>query len=301
MTLIACGQLRLSYSLAENGAAAVRLIARAAAARAAVLFLPEASDYLSKSAPHLLQLVRPVTDSPFVQAIQTKLQELHAAGVLLHVSVGVHEPTTDGKRVKNTLLWLDPQGSITQRYQKLHLFDVAVPNGPIMQESKSVEPGNEIPTPYDSPAGKIGPAICYDIRFPELALELRRRGAQILTFPSAFTVRTGAAHWHLLARARAIDTQSYVVMAAQAGTHTVESEEDRKQREATGGAFTPRVLYGHALVVDPWGTIVAECLDINAGEDVCFADIDLDRLEKVRRDMPLWEQRRDDVFGPKHL
>ncbi|ODQ77610.1 hypothetical protein BABINDRAFT_163337 [Babjeviella inositovora NRRL Y-12698] len=291
MVLIACGQLCSTSSLAENAQKAVRLITRAAAMNAKVLFLPEASDYLAVNAKHSVEIVRLVQDSPFIQGVQKTLRELHSQGKSLHVSVGVHEPCVGGDRVKNTLLWINDQGVIEQRYQKLHLFDISIPNGPILKESNSVERGNEIIPPFDTPAGKLGMGICYDIRFPELALRLRSLGAQILTYPSAFTMKTGAAHWHLLARARAIDTQSYVVMAAQAGTHKLESEGNE-------GPKTARISYGHALIVDPWGTVVAECSDVDVGdEDLCVADIDLVKLEKVRKDMPLWEHRRPDAFG----
>lgn len=112
----------------------------------------------------------------------------------LAISVGIHEPTTsNSKRIKNTLIWIDENGSITQRYQKVHLFDLDIP-GATMKESDTVEPGTELPSPFDSIAGKIGAMICFDLRFPELALALMRRKAEILLYPSAFTVPTGKAH-----------------------------------------------------------------------------------------------------------
>ena len=125
-------------------------------------------------------------------------------------------------------------------------------------------------------------------------MRLRSLGADILTYPSAFTIRTGPAHWHLLGRARAIDSQSYVILPAQSGQHTheVENEDGSTTRVPT------RITYGHSLIVDPWGTVVSEVSDVEVGKSaLAIADIDLELVEKVRRDMPLWQQRRPDVFG----
>lgn len=166
------------------------------------------------------------------------------------------------------------------------MFDVDIQNGPQLQESKNVERGKEILSPFDSPLGKIGLLICFDLRFAEPALALRQRGAQILTYPSAFTVPTGkAGHWHTLLRARAIETQSYVIAAAQVGVH----DEEGKRRS-----------HGHSLIVDPWGKIVAELAGDEGGEgwedegNIAVAEIDLDYIEKIRREVPL--NRRTDVY-----
>lgn len=138
-------------------------------------------------------------------------------------------------------------------------------NGPILKESNSVEPGNQVLPPFDTPIGRLGSAICYDIRFPELALRLRSLGAEVLVFPSAFTVRTGAAHWEILARARAIDTQCYVIMAALTGTH------DKAGK---------RQSYGHSIIVDPWGTVLAQAPDVDTEPRIITADIDLSVLKR---------------------
>lgn len=274
MVIAAVGQLTAGANLARNGLAAKRLIIRAAEAGARTLFLPEASDYIAGSPAESVALARPVDESPFIAEIRGALKGLEHP---LFVSVGVHEPTEPpGSRVRNTLLWVGPDGAILGRYQKRHLFDVDVPNGPILRESQSVEPGPGTEDPIQSPVGKLGLAICYDIRFPEMAQELRTRGAQILLFPSAFTVRTGEAHWHVLNRARAVDNQCYVISAAQVGQH------DDKGK---------RFSYGHSLVVDPWGSIIAE--SFSQEEDLITADIDLSKLETIRQNMPLWEQRKN--------
>lgn len=273
MTLAAIGQLTSTASLTRNGQAAAKLIKQAALKGARAIFLPEASDYITGTAAHSIELAQPVDQSPFIAEIRQALADT-AESTPIYVSVGIHEPTDSGNRVKNTLLWLDPTGKVMNRYQKIHLFDVEVANGPILRESQSVEAGSEVMAPFESPLGRIGAGICYDMRFPEHALSLRTQGAEILLFPSAFTVKTGEAHWHLLSRSRAVDNQCYVINAAQVGVHDFEGK---------------RESYGHALVVNPWGEVIAEATDKR--EQVIFADIDLDALAKVRVNMPLWEQR----------
>ena len=200
------------------------------------------------------------------------------------IHVGIHEPSQDRKRVKNTTLWVDADGKIGHRYQKLHLFDVDVPRGPVLKESGSVEPGPSIPMPFASPLGKVGSMICFDPRFPMLSSKLRDLGAEILTYPSAFTVPTGdAGHWHTLLTARAIENQSYVIAAAQVGQHGAK-----------------RASYGHSLIVDPWGKVLGEGSGIDQWDEnnqeptIICAEIDLNALERLRRDMPL-KPRRDIV------
>ncbi|KAK0509738.1 hypothetical protein JMJ35_008132 [Cladonia borealis] len=190
------------------------LVRKAVAAGAKALFLPEATDYIAPTPSETISLVRSTTDSPFVLGLQKSAHEAH-----LPIHVGIHEPTTEGNRVKNTLIWINEKGEISHRYQKLHLFDVEIENGPVLRESKSVEPGSAILPPFHTPVGKVASMICFDLRFPTLSTRLRDQGAQILTYPSAFTVPTGKVHWDVLLRARAIETQSYVIAAAQVGRH----------------------------------------------------------------------------------
>ncbi|KAH3678544.1 hypothetical protein WICPIJ_008837 [Wickerhamomyces pijperi] len=301
MVLIAAGQLCSSSSLTSNGKIAVKLIEKAVQRGVEILFLPEASDYIAKSMEFSKKIVKPVETNPFVLQIQEKLQKLHQEGKFIQINVGIHEPSTKSDRVLNTSIWLNSKGEIVQRYQKIHLFDVNIPNGAIIQESQGVEPGSEILKPFsvDGVEGvKVGLGICYDLRFPELALRLRSLSANVLSFPSAFTLRTGAAHWHLLGRARAIDTQSYVVMAAQTGGHITLTDEDLEEGKRAEPAS--RFSYGHAIIIDPWGTVIAEVSDIDnssTSHGLAVAEVDLDLIEKVRVNMPLWEQRRPDVFG----
>lgn len=182
--------------------------------------------------------------------------------------------------MKNTLIWINEKGEISHRYQKLHLFDVEIEHGPVLRESKSVEPGSAILPPFETPVGKVASMICFDLRFPTLSTRLRDQGAQILTYPSAFTVPTGKVHWDVLLRARAIETQSYVIAAAQVGMH--------------GGG---RVSYGHGMIVGPWGEVVCELGGVEdwerGGEEprLGVGEVDLGGLERVRREMPLVGRR----------
>lgn len=156
-----------------------------------------------------------------------------------------------------------------------------------MQESKTTEPGSALTSPFQTTVGKVGLLVCFDLRFPEPSLALRRMGAELVTYPSAFTVPTGQAHWEVLLRARAIETQAYVVAAAQIGRHN-----------------EGRASYGQSMVVDPWGRIVAQCQKVEIGEEpraagevepeICVAEVDLGMLEKMRKEVPL--KRRFDVY-----
>lgn len=191
----------------------------------------------------------------------------------LPISVGVHEPSDDpnSKRIKNTLLWINEKGEIAQRYQKLHLFDLEIEGGPVMKESNTIEPGMEILPPFDSVVGKIGSMICFDLRFPEISLALKRQHAYVILYPSAFTPQTGKAHWKPLLRARAIECQAYVIAAAQVGAHNEK-----------------RTSYGHSIVISPWGEVLAELGGEKKDEpEILTVDIDLDKVQKVRKEMPL--------------
>jgi predicted amidohydrolase len=167
---------------------------------------------------------------------------------------------------------IDDTGAIRARYDKLHLFDVDLPTGERWRESASYAPGQGAVV-VDTPAGKLGPSICYDLRFPDLYRALSDAGATVLAVPAAFTRPTGAAHWHVLLRARAIEAAAYVVAAAQTGEH-----EDG------------RATYGHSLVVDPWGEIV---LDMGEAAGVGFAEIDPARVTDVRARIPVLTHRRE--------
>lgn len=254
----AIGQICSTASMTHNLAQCTTLVQRASAAGASALFLPEAVDYIASSASETISLAQPISTSPFVLGLRAAAKKHN-----LPLSVGIHEPTASHAKVRNTLLWIDSDGTITHRYQKLHLFDVEISDGPILKESNSVERGPGFSDPVPTALGAVGMLICFDLRFPEASLALRNRGAQIITYPSAFTVPTGKAHWETLLRARAIETQSYVVAAAQVGFHN----EERTRRS-----------YGHSMIVDPWGKVVAE---LGGEEDETGKGLDVGEVSGV--------------------
>jgi predicted amidohydrolase len=174
-------------------------------------------------------------------------------------------------KVRNACVYMHTDGSITEVYRKVHLFDVDLPDGTKLLESETVEAGDDTVV-ADAPFGKLGLSVCYDLRFPELYRRLVDGGAIALAIPAAFTLTTGKDHWHVLLRARAIEQQCYVLAAAQTGHH-----------------YGKRRSYGHALIADPWGTVVAEC---GEGEGVAVAPIDADYVEQVRRAVPSLAHRR---------
>jgi nitrilase len=181
-----------------------------------------------------------------------------------------------GERLFNTTVVFDPLGREVARYRKIHLFDIVAPDGTGYRESATFGGGTDVVT-YMADGVRVGCAICYDLRFPELFLALRRAGAQLIMLPSAFTLQTGKDHWEVLLRARAIETQCWLAAPATWGSHS------------ETGSKTPRITFGHSLVCDPWGQIVANASD---GIGWTTAKIDLDLMEKVRRDMPVLEHRK---------
>lgn len=287
MVLAAVAQMKTTGVIADNLAQAVSIIRSASRAGAKAVFLPEATDFIAPTSA-VAELTRSSDNSDFVGGIQSAAKDTN-----VWVSVGVHEPPSSEQEEKaraenkgrlrcyNTQLLIDSQGEILDHYRKLHLFDVDIKGGLKILESDSTIKGAQLLPPRSTPLGKLGLLTCYDLRFPEPSLSLRRQGAQLLTYPSAFTLRTGAAHWETLLKARAIETQSYALAAAQVGAHD----------------GTKRVSWGHAMIVDPWGSVVAQCPDIQPYKPTyCLADIDLESLENTRQEMPLWEQRRGDIF-----
>ncbi|KAJ9643157.1 uncharacterized protein PV06_05567 [Exophiala oligosperma] len=283
MVLAAVGQICSTASMMHNLAQCQRLVHRAVEAGAKALFLPEASDYIASSPAESLSLCQDVTKSLFVRGLQQAARENR-----LPINVGIHEPTEPpSKKIKNTLIWIDKEGDIVHRYQKLHLFDIDLrPDGPRMKESDSIESGSEVTQPYPSVLGNVGSLICFDLRFPEPALRLRRLGADVVVYPSAFTVPTGKLHWEILLRARAIETQSWVIAAAQCGRHNEK-----------------RVSFGDTIVIKPTGEVAGRLdrvEDLNSEEenarkpDLLTVDIDLEAVKDTRRTIPL--QRRTDVY-----
>ncbi len=249
------------------------LVRAAAADRAALVVAPECFAYLGAdavgaSAPGKLAVAEPLPEGGPVLA--------RAAGLARELGIelvlgGFWERGERVDKVRNACVHVDREGEVRAVYRKIHLFDVDLPDGTRLEESASVEPGSELVL-TDSVIGRLGLSVCYDLRFPELYRGLVDRGATSLAVPSAFTLTTGKDHWHVLLRARAIESQCYVLAAAQTGRH---------------GAT--RQSYGHALIADPWGTVLAEC---GEGEGYAAAWIDLDVVDRIRRSLPSLAHRR---------
>jgi predicted amidohydrolase len=178
------------------------------------------------------------------------------------------------ERFYNTSIALSPEGEIVARYRKLHLFDVEV-DGKVYEESATVERGGDVVVANLGRAA-VGLSICYDLRFPELYRRLAHRGARLVTVPAAFTAETGKDHWEVLLRARAIENQVFVLAAAQCGSHP-----------------PANACYGNAMVVDPWGVVLARA---GYREGVVVADLDFGEQERVRRTLPALQHRREDLF-----
>ena len=267
MTTAAVVQLTSTADAEANWRQASELVRRAAAAGADLVATPENTNFLG---PHDEKVQRAESLDGSVCARFSQL----AAELALHLLLGsFNERTETSQRCFNTSVLFGPDGSRLAVYRKMHLFDVDVSPSVRFIESKTVEPGSEIVTVHTE-LGTLGMSVCYDLRFPGLYQTLRDRGAEILTVPSAFTLSTGRDHWHPLMRARAIETQCYVLAPAQFGKH-----DDDGLRES----------YGHAMIVDPWGQIVAMVPD---GPGFAVAEIDLDRVARIRQAMPVSEHRK---------
>ena len=237
------------------------LVRRAAAGGAALIATPEGTNLLEKDKEKLLPLLRPLEEDLVVQALRAAARELGVA--ILMGSALVRR--TDGKAANRAAL-ISPAGEIVATYDKLHMFDVDLPTGERSRESEAYEPGDRAVT---ARAGelKLGLTVCYDLRFPALYRALALAGAEVMTIPSAFTRPTGAAHWEVLMRARAIETGSFVLAPAQGGRH-----EDG------------RGTYGHSVAVAPWGEVIAAFDHDEPG--VLFADLDLAAAAKARAAIP---------------
>jgi len=273
MFLAACVQLRSTADVARNLDAADRLARRAAGWGAAVVATPENTPFLGPWEERA-RIAEPL-DGPLARRLAGLAAELR-----IHLLIGSFpeqvlrvDGTPDPERTGNTSLLFGPDGGLLAAYRKLHLFDVDVPGGVSLRESRTTVPGDAVVT-CATPLGCFGLSVCYDLRFPELYRRLADAGAEILCVPAAFTMETGKDHWHALLRARAIETQCWVLAPGQWGAH------------GDGGL---RRSYGHSLIADPWGTVVAECGD---GEGLCLAEIDLDRVRAIREGMPVARHRR---------
>lgn len=267
MYLAATIQHTASSDEVESIAVATRLVKEAASQGASLITTPEASNYLG---PHKDKVTRATTLEGPVVGHFSKLASEQGVHLLLG---SFNEKSDDPSRSYNTSVLFGPDGDILGHYRKMHLFDANVPPTLCFAESDTTKAGNE-PVVIDTALGKIGLSICYDLRFPEYYARLVALGAEVIAVPSAFTMTTGKDHWHPLLRARAIETQSYVLAPAQYGEH-----DDEGLRES----------YGHSMIVDPWGQVIAMVPD---GSGIAIASIDLARLRTIRASMPLAAHRR---------
>jgi predicted amidohydrolase len=253
-------QLRSGTDMARNAAEASALIREAAGQGASFVATPEMTNILEPDRPRLRSLARPEREDASVAAFSVLAQELG-----LWLSIGSLALQGPGEKLVNRSLLFTPDGGIAARYDKIHLFDVDLPTGESLRESHAYDGGAEAVL-VETPLGAIGLTICYDMRFPHLYRALAKAGAKLFTVPSAFTVPTGRAHWHVLLRARAIETGSFILAAAQGGRHE-----------------SGRETYGHSLIVSPWGEVLAE-----AGTEpgIVIADIDLVQADLARARIP---------------
>ncbi len=266
MTRVALCQARTGLDPAANAGDLVAAVAEAAAGGAAILFTPEMSGLLDRDRSRAERHLRTEADDPVLAAVRDAAAR---AGIWVHL--GSLALRGDGDRLANRSFVIDSSGDIRGRYDKIHLFDVDLAGGESWRESAVYSPG-ERAVLVDTPAGRLGLSICYDLRFPDLYAALTGAGAELLSIPAAFTVPTGRAHWHVLLRARAIEAGVFVVAAAQSGRH-----EDGRD------------TFGHSLVVGPWGEVL---LDMGEGLGVGFAELDLAELEAVRGRLPALRHRR---------
>ncbi|WP_066717276.1 carbon-nitrogen hydrolase family protein [Sphingomonas pituitosa] len=266
MSRAALLQMTSGVDPAANAATLVDAVAQAKAGGAAMLFTPEMSGLLDgdrvRARPHYR-----AEDEDRVLAAVRDAAAKHGTWVHLG-SLAVLRG--DGK-LANRAFVIDDSGAVRARYDKMHLFDVDLPTGESWRESNSYTAG-EAPVVVETPLGMLGLAICYDLRFPDLFRTLSNAGATLLAVPAAFTRPTGAAHWHVLLRARAIEAAAFVLAAAQTGEH------------ADG-----RATYGHSLAIDPWGEVL---LDMGAPAGLGFADVDPARIADVRTRVPVLRHRR---------
>ncbi len=262
-------QMRSGRDMARNLADAAEMIRAARAQGAQFVATPEMTNILETDRPRLFSLARSESEDASVAGFAALARDL---GLWLNVgSLALKGP---GEKLVNRSLLFSPDGLVAARYDKIHLFDVDLPDGERIRESAAYESGGTARLAA-LPWGGLGLTVCYDIRFPGLYLSLAKAGAGIFTVPSAFTVPTGEAHWHVLLRARAIETGSFVLAAAQGGLHEC-----------------GRRTYGHSLAVSPWGEVLAEAAD---EPRVLVFEIDTDKIGLARRRIPALHHGR--TFG----
>lgn len=263
---LACLQMNSGSNLAANFSTLKQMVATAAGEGAQLIMAPEYALLMDGSG-------RVMREGSLPEDGADVLRDLQALALQLNIWLlpGSLTLRSGDERIINRSYLIDNQGRMVAHYDKIHMFDVTLPDGKVIRESSTYRPG-ECAVVAQTPWGKLGMSICYDLRFPQLYRALAQNGAEFLSIPSSFQRQTGKAHWHTLLRARAIENAAYVFAPAMCGEH--------------GGN---RQTYGHALIIDPWGEVLAD-----AGEEpgIIYADIDASRVAKIRGMMPSLQHDR---------
>ena len=268
-------QMRSVGDLMSNLTTCGALTAQAAAEGARLVVLPECFSFLGRAEGDKLAAAEVLEHR--TGPVMTMLRDLATKHNIWLIGGGTPEVVPgDPKRTYNTAVVVDPRGNLVARYRKIHLFDVDIPGGAVLRESDGTAPGEDLIV-VDIEGAPVGVSICYDLRFPELYRKLvKDMGAQVIVIPAAFTAHTGAAHWHVLMRARAIENQLYVAAAAQIG-------------ETLPG----KPAYGRSLIADPWGVVVAQAPD---EETVITAELDRAHLQNIRAKLPSLANRQPNAY-----
>lgn len=267
MTRAALFQMTSGIDPDANAAAIAAAVAEARAGGAAMLFTPEMSGMLDRQRSRAAETIRTEQEDRVLAATR---EAAAREGIWVHL--GSLAVVREDGRWANRAFVIDDQGEIRARYDKMHMFDVDLATGESWRESSAYAAGDEVVT-VETPLGRLGLSICYDIRFPALYEALGQARCDLIAIPAAFTVPTGRAHWHILQRARAIEASAYVLSAAQVGKH-----EDGRE------------TYGHSLAIDPWGDVLLDMGGESAG--LGFAEIDLARVAEIRAQLPSLANRR---------
>ena len=273
-------QMRTGLLPAASLEQGTKLIRQAAAAGADYILTPEVSNMMQLNRRALFEQLSTEQDDTSLKAYQALAAELK-----IYLHIGSLALLYSPEKAVNRSFLIAPDGSVVASYDKIHMFDIDLPGGESYRESANYQPG-ETAVISDLPWGRLGLTICYDVRFPALYRALAESGASFLTVPSAFTRKTGEAHWHVLLRARAIETGCFVFAAAQGGLHE-----------------NKRETFGHSLIIDPWGEVLAEAA---VEPSVIMARIDPAKVEAARKSVPSLQHGRrfsvaDPKSGPEHL
>lgn len=271
---VASIQLNVQEDKEKNIQRALKFVEQAASEGATLICLPEYIDYMGPDDKELKQNLSESIPGPISNLFSKKAKELGA-----YIHCGSFMETADDGRSYNTSLLFDDKGEIIATYRKMHLYDAEIEGRISLKESDTIKPGTELSV-ADTPIGKMGLSICYDVRFPELYRSLALKGAQILFIPAAFPIYTGYLHWELLVRARAVENQCYVIATGQYGVYNAEEG-------------VQDIKYGNSMIVDPWGTVIARAPE---EEGIITANINIDKVDDFRSKIPCFKHRQPDYY-----